>query len=431
MESSDLIWLVVIIVLVSFSAFFSSTETAFSSVSKIRLKNYANSGDLRAKRALKIAERYDTALSAVLIGNNIVNIGAASVGTLFFTRLLGGDAGAWVSTVVMTVLVLIFGEVVPKSLAKQHPENVAMATSGILWFLMKVFFPIIWLLQQFVKLFSRKGGEAQPTVTEEELKVMIEEIEDEGVLNEHESELVQSAIDFDDITADEVLVPRVDVTAVELNDSVEEIRELFFSSGHSRLPVYEKTIDNIVGILNEKDFLKSYLLDPAVDIQPLMQKVVYIPPKKRIAELLKELQRDRVHMAVVTDSYGGTIGIITMEDILEELVGEIWDESDEVKPEIELLSETKTDKGTVRTYRVCGDMNVYDFFEALEMDDDGYTGSSQSMSGWALDVFEKIPEEGDGYDFKNLHISVEILSEQRITSLIVTVSPQEDPEDEE
>lgn len=423
MDESGVIYLIIVGVCILFSAFFSGTETAFSSVSRARLKSYSNSGDKRAKRALKVTERYDTALSAVLIGNNIVNIASASIGTLLFTRTLG-DSGAGVSTVVMTIVVLIFGEVVPKSLAKQHPENVVMRAAGILLILMKVFYPLIWLLQQIVKLFSRKLGNGnQPSVTEEELKVIIEEIEDEGVLNEHESELVQSAIDFDDITVDEILTPRVDVTAIAIDEDAETIKDLFFSTGFTRMPVYEKNMDDIIGVLNEKDFLKEYIESGnQIDIKPLIQKVTFVPPKKRIAELLKELQRDMLHIAIITDPFGGTIGIITLEDIIEELVGEIWDESDKVTQEMEQLSEN--------VYRVSGDMNVYDLFEELDISDINYEGSSQSVSGWALDIFEKIPEPNDIFDFENLHIVVENVLEQRITSFLVRVDPIEREEED-
>lgn len=411
-----IIWAIVIVILVLLSSFFSGTETAFSSVSKIRLKNYASSGDKRARRALKVSEQFDTALSAILIGNNIVNIAAASVGTVMFTDLLGGS-GMGVSTVVLTVVVLIFGEVLPKSMAKRHPENMAMRSAAPLLVLMKLFFPAIWLLQRLIRLFSSRVKESEkPTVTEEELKYIIEEIEDEGVMNEHESELVQSAIDFDDITADEILTPRVDVESVEVTDESQEILELFFSTGYTRLPVYEKSIDNIIGVINEKDFIKAYLQDRQTDIRSLLQKVIFVPPKKRISELLKELQREKLHMAVVTDPFGGTIGILTMEDIIEELVGEIWDESDEVKNDIQKLS--------ANAYRVSGDINVYDLLEALDESDTDYDGSSQSLSGWALDEFEHIPEAGESFDYKRLHIVVEKVSEQRIISFLIRIVPE-------
>ena len=416
-EGSILFYVIAIILLVACSAFFSATETAFSCVSRIRLKNYVNMGRKRAKKALKVSENFDTALSAILIGNNIVNIAAASLGTVFFTGLLG-DAGVGISTIVMTVFVLIFGEVVPKSLAKQHPESVAMFSAGIMLFLMKLFLPLVWVLQGIVKQFSKKlGGKTQPTVTEEELKYIIEEIEDEGVLNEHESELVQSAIDFDDITVDEILTPRVDVAAVEEHQDAESVKETFFATGFTRLPVYEKNIDNIIGVINEKDFMRAYISNPQVELRSLLQNVTYVPPKKRISILMKELQHNRLHIAVVTDPFGGTIGIITLEDIIEELVGEIWDESDKVTEDLEQLSND--------VYRVNGDYNVYDLFETLEIDDSHYEGSSQSVSGWALDVFEHIPEPNETFDFENLHVGVENVQDQRITSFLIRVSPVE------
>ena len=243
MDETAVIQIIAIIILIVLSNYFSGTETAFSSVSRARLKNLSNSGDKRAGRSLRIVDDFDRALSALLIGNNIVNIASASIATLLFTRWLGAS-GAGVSTVVLTVVVLIFGEVLPKSQAKQNPEDRAMRSSGVLAFCMKLFAPIIWCLQKIVKLLSGKEKNVQPSVTEEELKVIIEEIEDEGVLNEHESELVQSAIEFDDITVDEILTPRVDIAAVDLTESADEVLKLFFSSGFSRLPVYDKTIDN-------------------------------------------------------------------------------------------------------------------------------------------------------------------------------------------
>lgn len=415
MDETAVIQIIAIVILIVLSNYFSGTETAFSSASRARLKNLSNSGDKRARRSLRIVDDFDRALSALLIGNNIVNIASASIATLLFTKWLG-PSGAGVSTIVLTVVVLIFGEVLPKSQAKQNPEDRAIRSSGVLAFCMKLFSPIIWCLQKIVKLFSAKGQNVQPSVTEEELKVIIEEIEDEGVLNEHESELVQSAIEFDDITVDEILTPRVDIAAVDLTESADEVLKLFFSSGFSRLPVYDKTIDNIIGVINEKDFIRTYLeQDKQVVLGAIMQKALFVPPKKRISSLLKELQREVLHMAVVSDSYGGTIGIITMEDILEELVGEIWDESDHVKKDAVKLTDS--------LYRISGDMNVFDLFEYLNMEDCSYDGSSQSVSGWALDNFEHIPAAGESFDFENLHIIVENVNEQRITSLLIQVNP--------
>lgn len=422
MDESAAIQIVAIIILIICSSFFSGTETAFSSFSRVRMKNYANAGDKRASRVLKISDRFDSALSALLIGNNIVNIASASIGTILFTKWFPAY-GAMLSTVVLTIVVLIFGEVLPKSLAKRSPEERALRSSGILWVCMKVFSPFVFCLQAIVKLFS-KDEDNQPSVTEEELKVIIEEIEDEGVLNEHESELVQSAIEFDDITVDEILTPRVDVAAVSTTEDPQAVLDLFFSTGYSRLPVYEKTIDNILGVITQKDFVQAYLKQNGnVSVIPLIQKVLFVPPKKRISSLLKELQHEVMHMAVVTDSYGGTIGIITIEDIIEELVGDIWDESDQVKTEIVLIGEN--------TYRVDGDTNVFDLFEYLDMEDCSYDGSSQSVGGWALDMFEHIPQENESFTFEALTVRVETVTEQRITSLIVQKKPECSDEENE
>lgn len=403
----------VIILLIAGSAFFSATETAFSSLNKIRLKNYASSGNKRAKRALKIANNFDKAISTILIGNNVVNIASASLATVLFVSLLG-DNGVGISTIVTTIVVLIFGEVLPKSIAKEHPEKFALAVSGILEVLMVVFTPFSWVLKKIKNLLtSRIKTTRQPSVTEEELKYIIEEIEDEGVLDENESELMQSALDFNDITVSEILTPRVDVVAIEVNEDAEVIKNIIFKEGYSRLPVYEKTIDNIIGVLNEKDFIKAYMHNKNVNVRSLMQQTIYVPPKKLIGELLKEIQREKMHLAVVTDQYGGTLGIISLEDIIEELVGEIWDECDEVVTNIVLISDS--------TYRVNADMNVYDLLDHFDIDDAKYDGASQSISAWALEMFQKIPEANESFTF--LHLTLEVLevSDQRIKTLKVVV----------
>ncbi len=412
-----------IIILIALSAFFSATETAFSSLNKIRLKNYANAGNKHAKLALKISNDFDTAISTILIGNNIVNIASASLGTLFFVELVGEKIGVSLSTIAMTIVVLIFGEVMPKSIAKENPEKFALTVCGILNFLMIIFKPFSFLLGALKKLLIRKNndGHQSPSVTEEELKYIIEEIEDEGVLEEHESELVQSALDFDDITVSEILTPRVDVCGVDITDyTIEEIKNMFIGTGFSRLPVYEKTIDNIIGFINQKDFFKSYIVNNQVNIKQILQKVVYVPPKKLICELLKELQRNKTHIAVVTDQYGGTLGIVTLEDIIEELVGEIWDESDRVVASFEKLGEN--------IYRVNPDVNIYDLFDELEIDN--FDGASQSIGAWALENFEKLPNIGDSFTYENVKVTVERISEQRILSLTIEVTPIVKDDDE-
>ncbi len=404
-----------IIAMVVLSAFFSATETAFSSVSQIKLKNKIANGNKKAEKTLKIAQDYDRTLSAILIGNNIVNIAAASVGTLVFT-LQFGESGAVISTVVITVLILIFGEVLPKSVAKENPEKVAIGVSGMLKALIVLFTPVIFLFVSLKKIVRKiTGGSADnPVVTEQELKVLIEESENQGVLEQQESELVMSALDFDETTVREVLTPRVDVTAVDANSSAEQVKNLFIEQGYSRLPVYSGSIDTIVGVIHNKDFFRSYISDKNVELKSIMQHVIFVPATMKISQLLKEFQKQKTHMAIVSDQYGGTIGIVTLEDIIEELVGEIWDESDEVEYDIIKLSENK--------YKVSGDMNPLDFFEKINFDykKSGYNYNVSSISGWVLEKFERIPQVNESFSFDSLDIKVTEIEKNRIISVEVT-----------
>lgn len=415
---------VLLVILIAMSAFFSSTETAFATVNRIRLKNKMNEGDQKAGKILKIADDYDRALSAILIGNNIVNIGSASIGTVMFTTWVGPSTGAGVSTIVMTILVLIFGEILPKSYAKQNAEKWAYRAVDLLDFFIKLFSPFVFLFTRLTSLISNKG-DSEPSVTEQELKYIIEESENEGVLEQQESELVQSALDFDEITVDEILTPRVDVVAVEENEDAEKIKELFFEEGYSRIPVYSGNIDHVIGVIHTKDFFKAYINNHDVPLSQIMQPIVYVPPKKRISELMKELQKLKSHMAVVTDQYGGTIGVITLEDIIEELVGDIWDESDEEEVDMVQIDDTH--------YQVSGDLDPEDFFDQVdyeystqEMDE-----ISNSFAGWALETFERIPEKGDSFTYKRFHITVAEVSDQRIVSLMVELLPQKQQDEPE
>lgn len=422
---SDIGLYLAVVILIAMSAFFSATETAFSSLNRIRLKNYAADGNKRAVKALKISDDFDRALSSILIGNNVVNIASASIGTLIFSNLLGnGPTAVTVSTIVMTVVVLVFGEVLPKSLAKESPEKFALAVTPILYALIVLLTPLTALLVGLKKLVTKifKTKNPVPSVTEEELKYIIEEIEDEGVLEEQESELVQSALEFDDITADEILTPRVDIAAVNVNDPPEKVLEAFREGSRSRLPVYEKSIDSIIGIINAKAFLNAYLENPEVSVRSLLQETIFVPPTKKISMLLKEMQRKKLQLAIVVDQYGGTIGIVTVEDILEELVGEIWDEDEDITEEIVPVGEN--------VYEVSGDVNIYDMFEALDLDFPKFKSTSNSLSGWALEMFERIPEAGESFTYENLTITVLELDEQRILKLKVEVTPQAGSEQE-
>ena len=311
MDSSIIPNIVIIIMLLVLSALFSSCETAFSSVNKIRLKNYAAKGDKRAEKALKIANKFEDALTAILIGNNIVNILSTSISTVLFTQILGpGGVGA--ATVVMTVLVLVFGEITPKSFAKNHAEQCALMFAEPLSAFMIVLKPVVMVFKVIQKLFKPKTE--QPSVTEDELKYIIDEIEEQGVLEEQESDLVRSALEFDEITVDEILIPRVNVIAIEKNTPFNEIKEKFLTDMYSRLPVYEKNIDNIIGVITNKSFFRL-MNENKENISDIIQEIIHISDLKLISEALKEMQKSKMHMAVVMDQYGGTKGIITLEAV--------------------------------------------------------------------------------------------------------------------
>lgn len=379
-------------VLIACSAFFSATETAFSTMNRIRLKGMAAAGSSRAQLALSIYERYDTLLSTILIGNNIVNIAAASLATVVFTRALG-DAGVSVSTAVMTVLVLIFGEVSPKSLAKENPEQMAMFAAPVLHMLMRVLTPLNWLFQQWKKLLSRLFHAREPEgITEEELLTIVDEAQQEGGLDQEESDLIRSAIEFNDMDVEEILTPRVDLTAVEQEDSWREICDTFKNCGFSRLPVYREDIDHIVGVIHERDFFTA---EPDTPLSQLIKPVLYVPTSAQISDLLRLLQKSKTHMAVVTDEYGGTMGIVTMEDILEELVGEIWDEHDEVIEEFEKLEDG--------AYRIRCSADLDKMLALFKIDREF---DSATVSGWVVEEMGCIPREGDTFQYEDLEVTI-------------------------
>ena len=419
MDSSDIWKIVLVIGMMIFSALFSGTETAFSSVNKLRLKNYEAQGSRKAKKALKLANRFDEVLTAVLIGNNIVNIATSSVSTIVFINIMGSK-GAAVSTIVVTILVLIFCEVLPKSYAKKNAEKLALAFAGPLAFLVVVFKPFVWLLNKLSSAVA-KGDEA-PSVTEDELKYMIDEIEEQGVIEEQESELVKSALEFDEITVNEILIPRVKVIGVEVGATIDDIKELFSSEMYSRLPIYEKSLDNIIGIITNKAFFKM-LVEGGNDIKKIIQEVPHIADTKLISEAMRDMQRSKVHLAVVIDQYGGTKGIITLEDIIEELVGEIYDEDDEIETNIVMIAPDK--------YEVAGDMSISDMLEMLDLDEDMITTDYTSVGGWVTDVMEHIPDAGETAESGIFRITVSAVNEQTVEKVIIEVLPHDDDEDEE
>lgn len=412
MDSTDSIFYVILVFLLAFSAFFSATETAFSSLNKIRLRNYADEGDHRAKRALRVAEDFDSLLSTILVGNNVVNMASASIATMLATAAFGA-AGAAVATAVITVLVLIFGEILPKTLAKENSESIAMATSGILSVIITVIHPVVWIFVKLKELFIcmvKKDGD-KPSVTEEELKYIVESIEQEGVLEEQESALVRSALEFDEITVQEILTPRVDVLALNVNCPLDEAVKTAMECHYSRIPVYRGTIDTIIGVLQVRDLLKAVVRGSDDSLAHLITDCVYIHKTMKISALLTLLKAKKLHLAVINDDYGGTMGIVTMEDVLEQLVGDIWDESDEVVQDLIRVGENQ--------FIASGDMNVFELMEELDVEDKDFDSTYNTVGGWAMEMLGHIPEPGEQYAYKNLMITVASVEEQRITSLRV------------
>jgi len=411
---------VALVILVGFSAFFSASETAFSSLNQIRLKSRAEDGDSSAARVLAMAEQYDKLLSTILIGNNIVNIAAASIGTILFTQMLGAERGATVSTIMLTIIVLIFGEVTPKSLAKEMPEKVATAVSPFLVLLMALMTPLTWLFTQWKKLLGHfvHSGEAD-TITEGELMTMVSEAENDGELTDRESELIRSAIEFDDVEVEEILTPRVDVVAVEDDIPLEELAQTFAESGYSRLPVYHGTIDNIIGVVHEKDFYIARL-KKATKIDDLVVPTLYTTGSTQISQLLRTLREQHHHLAVVVDEYGGTEGIITLEDILEELVGEIWDEHDEVTEDFRKQSDG--------SWLVSGSASVDDLYEELDLPEEEDIDSN-TVNGLVQEKTCHLPKVGDRFTLGEYDGVVTRTAKRRVTEVRLTpAAPAEDAE---
>ncbi len=414
--------LIIIFFMIVFSAFFSASETAYTSANKIRLRSKAENGKKSAERALKIIEKYDKTLTTILIGNNIVNILTSSLATVLFIDLLGNaDKGSVVSTIVVTIVVLIFGEILPKTLAKSHSESFACAISGIMSFLMTVFTPlsaVFILLQKGAnKLFSSKNKEV--SMTEQELLSIIDEIEDEGVLEEQEGSLVKSALVFDETIVSEVITPRVNVVAIEINAGEEKVKELFLKEQYSRLPVYEKTVDHIVGVITQHDFFEKIVRGESFTIREIMQDTLHIPNLMKISDVLKQMQKNKLHLAVVVDQYGGTEGIVTLEDIIEELVGEIWDESDEITAPVKFISET--------VFETSGEVSQNDFnrfFEARAMNYRIDTDSN-TVGGWLFELFGRIPEENDSIRTDDFIITVKSLQDFRVGTVQFEIITQD------
>lgn len=410
--------LIILAILVILSAFFSATETAFFSMNKIRMKSLAGDGDRRAKKTLKLSDNLDELLSTILIGNNLVNIATTAIATVLFIDLLDEELGATVATVVTTIVVLMFGEITPKGLAKNAPERFAMFASPVISACVVLFKPITWLILIWQKLvYKFISNPDDRGVTEEELITMVEEAHNDGEIDQNESELIRNAIEFDDIEVEDIYTSRVDLVAIDIEDSIDEIAEQF-ESGFSRLPVYRDTIDNIIGVLNQKDF--AIMRRTNQTVSAVMTEPIFVVPSMKISELLRTLQSKKSHMAVILDEFGGTVGIVTLEDILEELVGEIWDEHDTV---VEPFVKVADDK-----YKVRSTADLDDMFDLFGMEEEM---DHSTVGGWVVEEFGKIPRVGDEFNYGPLHVCVSKRDPRRVTEVIVTklFEPQTDDEE--
>ena len=416
-------YLVIIVVCVIFSAYFSATETAFLSLNKTKLKTMVEKGNKKAERTLNVAENYDKLISTILIGNNIVNILASSLATLFVVDLLTkldyhnpNEIGATISTVATTIIVLIFGEITPKSIAKDVPEKFAMFSTPFISAFMVVLTPINFVFSMWKKLVAKIFKlEADNKMTSEELLMIVEEGQQEGAIEEAEGDLLKNAIEFNEKTAEDILTHRVDLEGVSTEATKEEIAEVFTESGYSRILVYEESIDNIVGTIHRKDFYVGSGISRK-PVKELTAPPFFIHKSEKINDLLKLLQNNKSHIAIVIDEYGGTLGIVTMEDILEELVGEIWDEHDEVTETFrEVQEDTFIVDCSVNFSEFC------DFFDLPEVETD-----SVSLGGWIMEQVGKIPEKGDSFEFENIDVTVTETDSHRVSYAKVVRKPKEE-----
>ena len=419
MDGSGIILVLSLGGLLIMSAFFSATETAFTSFNSIRLKNASSKGNKRAERVLELAGDYDGVLTTLLIGNNIVNITAASIGTVIFTRSLG-NLGVAVSTVVVTLLVLTFGEIFPKTFAKEGADQFAMFAVPVVGALMVFFGPLNRFYAWSKDLLARRFNVATDRgITEEELLTIVEEAQNEGGINEQEGELIRSVFEFDDLEAEDIITPRVDVVAVADDASQEDILKAFRHSGYSRLPVYQGSIDEVAGIINQKDF-HNEVVQNGRTIASIVQPAIFVTASVKLNILMRHLQQKKSHIAVVVDEYGGTLGIVTMEDIIEELVGEIWDEHDQVLEDIEQQTEN--------AYKVLASANLEKVFRVLDAYDE--ETEATTVGGWVVEKLGRISQEGDEFDFENLSITILKTSSRRALEVLIRVNDDVLDEDE-
>ena len=415
--------IILIVVLIVLSAFFSSCEIAYSSVNKIKLKKKVSDGNKEATKAMEIVNNYSEVLSTILVGNNLVNIAVSSLATMVAVAYLGEEMGSLLATIVATIIVLIFGEILPKTFANKFSLKLTLIYVKPFKICRVIFFPITFLVTKFVKLISKIWTPKNIEVSEidEELNVITEELEEEGVIDEEDAELIISAIDFRDVTAHEIMIPRVDVFAIDIDDNQDDILKNEQIFRYSRVPVYEDTIDHVIGILNTTNLMKKILNGEQIDLRSMLTEPMYVHKTKHISNILTKFKATNQHLAIVADEFGGFMGILTIEDIVEELVGDIFDETDEVVLVYKELSEN--------IYEVDGDMNIYDFFELVDYDDRDFESEYTTVGGWCTDILEKFPEVGDTFEFANFTVIITEVEGMRVGKIKVEVQEMIDEEE--
>ena len=433
-------YIIVIFIMVLFSAFFSASEISFNASNKMRLKKSAEAGSKTAALAYKISENFTSALSAILIGNNLANIAASTAATVITMSLLprvsagsSDSLASLIATVVMTFIILIFGEIVPKIVAKNNADTTVLWFAYPIRILTYILYPIVWLVMGLVKLLSKiwgKDSEEGPTVTEEELSSIIDTVEEEGVIDEDKGDLLQSTLEFRDTTVEEIMTPRIDMLAFDIQDAPEEIRKIIEGSHFSRIPVYEDSIDDIIGILYLNHYYRQAIDTPVIPtdtIRSMLMEPCFLHKTMKLPAALTVLRERKTHIAIIVDEFGGTLGIVTMEDILEELVGDIWDETDEIVPEFVKTGEN--------TYEVSGDMNIDDFFSEIEYEPRDFECEYTTMGGWAIERLDADPHVGDSFtdedETHTLYVVVSEMDDMRVTKLTILVKQREDEEAED
>ena len=411
-----------IVLCVFLSNFFSGSEMAYSSCNKIRLESEKEDGSKKAALALTITEKFDDALSAILIGNNLVNIACSSLGSVFIILLTGGDSLAWLSTAVITVLVIIFGETIPKITVKKAATRYALRYAYPVHALMVVLGPLVKLVVWLIGLITKPlPDETEDSASEEEaveeLQTLIETAEDEKILDENRSELVQAAIEFSDISASEAMTARVDVTAIDIEDDLAEIYQVLEKAKFTRIPVYEGDIDHVIGILHMNHVLKALTERETLDIRSLLLKPCFVYKAMKLPEVLRVMRREKQHLAIVVDEYGGTSGIISMEDVVEKVVGDIWDETDTIEKELEQVSENE--------YRIDGDMSIFEFLDLVGIREEDFEAESETVGGWTIEQIGTFPKEGDSFTYGNMTVTVLKMDERRVERVRVVLQPDE------